>query len=162
MIKLRIIKKCLLILSIVEKVIGREFVDSIFYYKFYFISGIITSTNNNNNNILLYVIVIPLLTLGLILFLIFCLRHRHHRKTPHSHRTDSLKSSIKPRQPLIHHNGAMIPSTISCTSNDYLADSVDSLPVPRQYQQQRYGPSTSSDLASLTSSNLYYARVQAI
>jgi disulfide bond formation protein DsbB len=137
--------------------------SSIVYYKFYFISGIITSTNNNN--ILLYVIVIPLLTLGLILFLIFCLRHRHHRKTPHphhSHRTDNLKSLIKPRQPLIHHNGAMIPSTISCTSNDYLAESVDSLPVPRQYQQQRYGPSTSSDLASLTSSNLYYARVQAI
>ncbi len=130
---------------------------------FYFISGIITSTNNNN--ILVYVIVIPLFTLGLILFLIFCLRHRHHRKNlhhPHSHRTDNLKSSIKPRQPLIHHNGAMIPSTISCTSNDYLADSVDSLPVPRQYQQQRYGPSTSSDLASLTSSNLYYARAQAI
>jgi hypothetical protein len=56
----------------------------------------------------------------------------------------------------------MIPSTISRTSNDYLADSVDSIPVSRQYQQQRYGPTTSSDLASLTSSNLYYARVQAI
>ncbi len=120
-----------------------------------FLSDIST---NHNNNIFLYVIVIPLLILGFILFLIFCLRHRknpHH----HSHYNDSIKSSIKPRQPLIQHNSAMVPSTISRTSNDYLADSVDSIPVPRQYQQQRYGP---SDLASLTSSNLYYARVQAI
>jgi hypothetical protein len=112
---------------------------------------------------LLYVIVIPLLVLGFILLIIFCLR-RHHRKKPrhHLHYTDNVKATIKPRQPLIQHNGAMVPSTISRTSNDYLADSVDSIPVSRQYQQHRYGPSTSSDLASLTSSNLYYARVQAI
>ncbi len=114
-------------------------------------------STNHNNNILLYIIVVPLLILGFI-FLIFCLRQRknpHH----HSHYNDSIKSSIKPRQPLIQHNSAMVPSTISRTSNDYLADSVDSIPIPRQYQQPRYGP---SDLASLTSSNLYYARVQAI
>jgi hypothetical protein len=80
----------------------------------------------------------------------------------HSHCTDSLKSSTKPRQPLIHYNGAMIPSTTARTSNDYLANSVDSIPVARQYQQQRYDPPLSSDLASLTSSNLYYTRVQAI
>ena len=73
-----------------------------------------------------------------------------------------MKSSTKPQQPLIQYNGVMIPSTMSRTSNDYLADSVDSIPVSRQYQQQRYGPSASSDLGSLTSSNLYYARVQAI
>jgi len=128
-----------------------------------FFLGMIPSANLNNN--LLYVIVIPLCVLGLILFCIFCFRRRRKASNHHNHHThssDGMKSSIKPRQPLIHHNGAMIPSTISCTSNDYLADSVDSLPVPRQYQQQRYGPSTSSDLASLTSSNLYYARVQAI
>jgi hypothetical protein len=125
--------------------------------------GIITPTNNNNN-ILLYVIIIPLFILGFILFMIFSLRH-YHRKNPshpHSHYTDHLKGSIKPRQTLIHYNGTMVPSTISRSSNDYIADSVDSIPVPRQYQQQRYGPSTSSDLASLTSSNLYYTRVQAI
>lgn len=66
---------------------------------------------------------------------------------------------MKSRQTYNHH---IIPSTTSRTSNDYLADSIDSIPVSRQQQQQRYGPSTSSDLASLTSSNLYYARVQAI
>ena len=126
----------------------------------------ISSENNNNN--LLYVIVIPLCVFGLILFLIFCFRHRrrkanHHHK-PHSHCTESVKSSIKPRQPLIHHNGAMIPSTTTRTSNDYIANSVDSIPITRQYQQQqqRYVPPMSSDLASLTSSNLYYARVQAL
>ena len=44
-----------------------------------------------------------------------------------------------------------------------LRTSVDSIPIPRHYQQvQRYGLPLSSDLASLTSSNLYYARVQAI
>jgi cell fate (sporulation/competence/biofilm development) regulator YmcA (YheA/YmcA/DUF963 family) len=103
-----------------------------------------------------------LFILGFIFFVIFCFR-QHHRKTNnyhhYSHATDSLKSSIKPRQPLIQYNGAMIPSTTSRTSNDYLAESVDSIPVPRQHQLQRYEP---SDLASLTSSNLYYARVQAI
>jgi len=101
-------------------------------------------------------------TLGFILFLIFCCRHRRPKNPRHSHYNGSLRSSIKPRQPLVQHNGAMVPSTISRTSNDYLADSVDSIPVTRQYQQQKYGPSASSDLASLTSSNLYYARVQAI
>ncbi|CAF1087541.1 unnamed protein product [Rotaria sordida] len=125
--------------------------------------GKITSTNNYY--ILLYAIVIPLFILGFILFLIFCFsRHRqcnndHH----HSHCTNTLKSSTKPRQPLIHHNDVMFLPTKSHTSNDYLGDSVDSIPVTRQYsQQQRYGLSASSDRASLTSSNLYYTRVQAI
>jgi hypothetical protein len=112
---------------------------------------------------LIYVIIIPLFALGFILLIIFCLR-RYQRKHPRHrlHYTDKQKGPIKPKQPLIQHNGAMVPSTISQTSNDYLADSVDSIPVSRQYPPQRYGPSTSSDLASLTSSNLYYARVQAI
>ncbi len=109
----------------------------------------------NNNNILFYVIIIPLFILGFILFVIFCVRRRHH----HSHSTDSLKSSIKPRQPLIQPNGVMIPSATCRTNNDYLADSVDSIPVSRQ---QRYGPSAASDLVSVTSSNLYYARVPAL
>ncbi|CAF3408597.1 unnamed protein product [Rotaria sp. Silwood1] len=125
--------------------------------------GKITSTNNYK--ILLYAIVIPLFILGFILFLIFCFSHhrRENNLHDHSHCTDTLKSSIKPRQPLIHHNDVMFPSTKSHTSNDYLADSIDSIPVTRQYpQQQRYGQSASSDLASLTSSNLYYTRVQAI
>jgi len=115
------------------------------------------------------VIVIPLCVLGVILFFIFCFRHRR-RKTSrhhnhHSHSSNGVKSSIKPRQALIHHNGAMIPSTTTRTSNDYISNSVDSIPITRQYQQQhqqRYGPPLSSDLASLTSSNLYYARVQAL
>ncbi|CAF3526638.1 unnamed protein product [Rotaria sp. Silwood1] len=119
------------------------------------------------NNSLLYVIVIPLCVLGLILFFIFCCRHRRqkssHHHNLHSHSNDVVKSSIKPRQPLIHHNGVMVPSTTTRTSNDYIANSVDSIPITRQYQQhQRYGPPLSSDLASLTSSNLYYARVQAL
>ncbi|CAF0791282.1 unnamed protein product [Rotaria sordida] len=123
------------------------------------------STNINNN--LFYVIIIPLCILGLILFFIFCFRHRRrkasHHHNPHSHSSDVVKSSIKPRQPLIHHNGTMVPSTTTRTSNDYIANSIDSIPVTRQYQQhQRYGPPLSSDLASLTSSNLYYARVQAL
>jgi len=54
----------------------------------------------------------------------------------------------------------MIPSGTTRTSNDYIANSVDSMPITRQ--QQRYVQPVSSDLASLTSSNLYYARVQAI
>jgi hypothetical protein len=123
----------------------------------------IPSANIDNN--LLYVIVIPLCILGLILFSIFCFRHRrrktsrHHKH--HSHSSDTVKSSIKPRHPLIHHNSAMIPSATTRTSNDYIANSVDSIPITRQ-QQQRYGPPLASDLASLTSSNLYYARVQAL
>ncbi|CAF4469624.1 unnamed protein product [Rotaria sp. Silwood2] len=95
----------------------------------------------------------------------FCFSHHRRQNNDHhySHCTDSLKSSIKPQQPLVHHNDVMFPPAKSHTSNDYLADSVDSIPVTRQYsQQQRYGPSASSDLASLTSSNLYYTRVQAI
>ncbi|CAF3086506.1 unnamed protein product [Rotaria socialis] len=130
-------------------------------------------TPTNDSYILLYTIVIPLLILGIILFLIFCYsRHRrnnnnnnnnnNHHHHHHSPCTDTLKSSIKPRQPLIHHNDVMFPSAKSHTSNDYLADSVDSIPVHRQYQQQRYGPSTASDLASLASSNPYYTRVQAL
>ncbi|CAF1079522.1 unnamed protein product [Adineta steineri] len=120
--------------------------------------GILSSTNNNN--ILLYVIIIPLFILGCILFLIFCIRHYHHQKHQRrSHCTDSLKSSIKPRLPLIHPNAIIVSSH---TSNDYVADSIDSIPITRQYQQQRYMPSASSDLGSLTSSNLYYARLQAL
>jgi hypothetical protein len=103
---------------------------------------------------LIYVIIIPLFALGIILLIIFCLRRKHSRHRLHY--TENPKVTIKPKQTLI------VPSTISRTSHDYLADSVDSIPVSRQYPQQRYGPSTSSDLASLTSSNLYYARVQAI
>jgi heme/copper-type cytochrome/quinol oxidase subunit 2 len=129
-----------------------------------FFLGMIPSANLNNN--LLYVIVIPLCVLGLILFCIFCCRRRRRRKASnhHTHSSDGMKSSIKPRQPLIHHNGVMIPSTTTRTSNDYIANSVDSIPITRQYhhQQQRYGPHLSSDLASLTSSNLYYARAQAL
>jgi hypothetical protein len=124
---------------------------------------VIPSANINNN--LLYVIVIPLCVLGLILFFIFCFRHRRRKSSRHhnhhSHSSDVIKASIKPRQPLIHHNGTMIPSTTTRTSNDYIANSVDSVPITRQ-KQQRYGPPLSSDLASLTSSNLYYARVQAL
>lgn len=127
------------------------------------ISGKMISTNDSY--VLLYTIVIPLLLLGIVLFVIFfCSRHRRQNNNNHRHSpcTDTLKSSIKPRQPLIHHNDVMFPSTKSHTSNDYLADSVDSIPVHRQYQQQRYGPSNASDLASLTSSNPYYTRVQAL
>lgn len=98
-------------------------------------------------------IIIPLFILATILFVIFCLRHTRHRKHLPTH-------SIKPRQPLIQPNGAVVSSR---TNTDYLVDSVDSIPIARPYpQQQRYGPSTTSDLASLTSSNLYYARVQAL
>ena len=128
--------------------------------------GVIPSANIDNN--LLYVIVVPLCLLGLILFSIFCFRRRRRRRKPsrhhnhhsHSHSSDTVKSSIKPRQPLLHHNSAIIPSATTRTSNDYIANSVDSIPITRQ--QQRYGPPLSSDLASLTSSNLYYARVQAL
>jgi hypothetical protein len=130
-------------------------------YRIFFL-GMISSANIDNN--LLYVIVIPLCLLGLILFSIFCFRHRRRKtsrhRNHHSHSSDTVKSSIKPRQPLIHHNSAMIPSATTRTSNDYMANSVDSIPITRQ--QQRYGPPLASDLASLTSSNLYYARVQAL
>ena len=97
--------------------------------------------------------------------MIFCFRHHSHQKPNnhlHSRCTNSLKSSIKPRQPLIHYNNVMFSSTTGRASNDYLAESVDSIPIPRQYQQQRHAPTTSSDLASFTSSNLYYAKVQAL
>ncbi|CAF1379296.1 unnamed protein product [Adineta ricciae] len=120
--------------------------------------GLITSTNTNN--VLFYVIIIPLFILATILFVIFCLRHTRHQKHLPTHSTDSFKSSIKPRQPLIQPNSIVISSRID---TDYLVDSVDSIPIARPYpQQQRYGPSTASDLASLASSNLYYARVQAL
>ncbi|CAF3592100.1 unnamed protein product [Adineta steineri] len=126
--------------------------------------GVTSSANLNNH--LLYVIIVPLCVLGVILFFLFCCRHRRrkdkHHHSHHSHSTDGLKSSVKPRQPLIHHNGPTVPSTTTRTSNDYIANSVDSIPITRQYQQHRYGPTLSSDLASLTSSNLYYARVQAL
>ncbi|UJR30413.1 hypothetical protein I4U23_017948 [Adineta vaga] len=138
-----------------------------------------TIPSANLNSHLLYVIIIPLCILGLILFSIFCCRHRRQKSSRHhshhSHSSDALKSSMKPRQPLIHHNGTIIPSTTSRTSNDYIGNSVDSIPIARQQlshqhhhhqqqqqQQTRYGPGLSSDLASLTSSNLYYARVQAL
>ena len=101
---------------------------------------------------LIYVILIPLVILGFILMLIFCLRHQHG-KLSHGH---SLPDPLKARATTI------VPSTVSRTTNDYLAESVDSIPITRKYQPQRYGPSTSSDLASLTSSNLYYARIQAV
>jgi hypothetical protein len=112
------------------------------------------------------VVVIPLCVLGIILFFIFCCRHRR-RKTnrqhaSHSHCSSAVKSSINPRQALISSNGVMIPSTATRTSNDYISNSVDSIPITRQYQPHRYGPPLQSDLASLTSSNLYYARVQAL
>lgn len=109
-------------------------------------------------------IVIPLFILGLILFFIFCCRHRrqkniyHHNQRLHS--SDVFKSTIKPRQPLNSNNGTAIPSTTSRTSNDYILHGVDSIPIPRQYK--RHGLPHSSELASLTSSNLYYARVQAL
>lgn len=116
----------------------------------------------NDNTTLICIIVIPLFILGLFMFSIFCFR-QYHRKTPrHLQYADNMKSTSKPQQPLMQYHGPMVPSTTSRTSNDYLADSIDSIPVSRQYQSQRYGPSISSDLASLTSSNLYYARVQAI
>ncbi len=111
-------------------------------------------------------VVIPLCILGVIVFFIFCLRHRrqksgrHHNH--HSHSSNSVKSSIQPRQALLSHHGAIIPSTTTRTSNDYISNSVDSIPIARQYQPHRYGPPLSSDLASLTSSSLYYARVQAM
>ncbi len=122
----------------------------------------ISSAYTDNN--LLYVIVIPLCILGFILFSIFCFRHRRRRisrrHNQHSHSSDVVKSSMKPRQPLIHHSGTTIPSGTTRTTNDYIANSVDSMPITRQ--QQRYVAPLSSDLASLTSSNLYYARVQAL
>ena len=127
--------------------------------------GLISSMNNASENHLLYVIVVPLCLLGLIVFLIFCCRHRRRKSTRdhrhHSHCSDSIKSSIKPRQPFIHPTGAVMPSNTTRTSNDYIATSVDSIPIARQYQQ-RYALPLSSDMASLTSSNLYYARVQAL
>ncbi|CAF2884935.1 unnamed protein product [Rotaria sp. Silwood2] len=92
--------------------------------------GVTPLTNINNN--LLYVIVIPLCLLGLILFFIFCFRYRRRkdsRRNLHLHSSDAVKSSIKPRQPLIHHNGVMVPSTTIRTSNDYIANSVDSIPT---------------------------------
>lgn len=127
--------------------------------------GLISSMNNASENHLLYVIVVPLCLLGLIVLLIFCCRHRRRKSTRdhrhHSHCSDSIKSSIKPRQPFIHPTGAVMPTNTTRTSNDYIATSVDSIPIARQYQQ-RYALPLSSDMASLTSSNLYYARVQAL
>ncbi|CAF1534445.1 unnamed protein product [Adineta steineri] len=126
--------------------------------------GVTSSANLNNH--LLYVIIVALCVLGVILFFLFCCRHRCRKTNNHhySHRlhfTDGIKSSVKPRQPLIHHKGPMVPSTTTRTSNDYIANSVDSIPISRQYQQQRYVNTLSSDLASVTSSDLYYAQVQA-
>ena len=129
--------------------------------------GLISSVNNATENNLLYVIVVPLCLLGLLVLLIFCCRHHRRKSTRHqrhhSHCSDSIKSSVKTRQPFIHPTGAVMPANTARTSNDYIATSVDSIPIPRQYQQQqRYGLPLSADLASLTSSNLYYARVQAL
>ncbi|CAF1468765.1 unnamed protein product [Adineta steineri] len=126
--------------------------------------GVTSSANLNNH--LLYVIIVALCVLGVILFFLFCCRHRrlktnNHYHSHHSHFTDGIKSSIKPRQPLVHQKGPMVPATTTRTSNDYIANSVDSIPITRQSQRQRYVNTLSSDLASVTSSNLYYARVQA-
>ncbi|CAF4176334.1 unnamed protein product, partial [Adineta steineri] len=123
----------------------------------------VTSSANLNNH-LLYVISVTLCILGVILFFLFCCRHRRRRTNNHHHShhsqfTDGIKSSVKPRQPLIHHKGPMVPSTTTRISNDYIANSADSIPITRQYQQQRYVNTLSSDLASVTSSNLYYAQV---
>lgn len=125
-------------------------------------SGIFSAINSNT--MFIYAIILPLGILGSMLLLIFCFRYRHQKQQQQRQRrgTDSLKSSFRPRQPLIHYNGAMVPSTTSVVSNDPLTNSVDSIPVARQYQQPRYGPASPSDLASLTSSNLYYTRVQAL
>lgn len=120
----------------------------------------------NGNTTFIYAIVFPIGILGSLLFVIFCIRFRHQKREKlrhHQHRgSDTLKSSFRPRQPLIHYNGAMVPSTTSVVSNDPMTNSVDSIPISRQYQQQRFGPTAPSDLASLTSSNLYYTRVQAL
>jgi len=136
--------------------------------------GLMSSVNTNEFN-LLYVILVPLAFLGFVLSLIYCFRrrrrnrktskhHQHHHSSAHSHCSDSMKSSVKARPSYVHSNGVVLPSSATTrTSNDYIATSVDSIPIPRHYQQvQRYGLPLSSDLASLTSSNLYYARVQAI
>ena len=127
-----------------------------------FLVGAITSTSINNN--LLYILLVPLLMLGCLLAAIGWVRHRHQQRHHHHHArgTDSLRASAKPRLPLMQHSGPLLPSTTSGTSNDYLTNSIDSIPVTRQYQAQRYGPAISSDLASLTSSNLYYTRVQGL
>ncbi|CAF1243381.1 unnamed protein product [Rotaria magnacalcarata] len=121
----------------------------------------------NNNNDLHYMIVILLCVLGFILFFIFCCRYRQkkniHHHNLHSNSSEIVKSAMKSRQSLIPHHGATVPSTITRTSNDYIAHSVDSIPITKQYQQhQRYGLPLPSEIASLTSSNLYYARVQAL
>ena len=107
-------------------------------------SDLLSSIDKNNH--LIYVLLLPLVALVAILLIIFYLRRQHR-----SSQTDS----IKVRQ-------TILPSAPTRTSHDYLAESVDSIPISRKYQAQRYGPSTSSDLASLTSSNLYYARIQAV
>ncbi|CAF1430385.1 unnamed protein product [Adineta steineri] len=126
-------------------------------------AGVTSSTNLNNH--LLYVIIVALCVLVVILFFLFCYRHRrrktNHHHSQHSHSTDGIKFSIKPRQPLTHHNGPMVPSTTARTSNNYIANTVDSVPITRQYQQQRPIPTLSSDLTSPAKSSLYYARVQA-
>ncbi|CAF1473284.1 unnamed protein product [Adineta steineri] len=125
--------------------------------------GVTSSTNLNNH--LLYVIIVALCVLVVILFFLFCYRHRrrktNHHHSQHSHSTDGIKFSIKPRQPLTHHNGPMVPSTTARTSNNYIANTVASVPITRQYQQQRPIPTLSSDLTSPAKSSLYYARVQA-
>jgi cytoskeletal protein RodZ len=174
----------------------RQYSTNVIHNCILLILGLIESVDHRDNH-LIFVIVVPLCLLGLILFILFCFRHRrrksnhhhhhppssstsshhhhhqqqqqqqqqhqaHHHHQSHSHCSDSVKSSIKTRQPFIHPNGGVMPSTTTRTSNDYITTSVDSIPITRQYQQQRYGLPLSSDLASLTSSNLYYARVQAL
>lgn len=131
------------------------------FHAFVFVAGENSSTNDK---IFLYAIVIPLFILGLILFLIFYSSRYHLRKNDrrqshhHSHCTENFKSSIKPRQSLIHHNGVTLSSTANHASNDYLTDSMDPIPITRPYQPHQYYP---SDCVSLTSPNLYYARIQA-
>ena len=121
------------------------------------------STSANYN--LFYAIVISLCALGLIVFFVFCFRHRRKRANGHhnihSYTNDSIiKPSVKSRQPVIHYNGATIPSTTPRMSNEYIANSNDSIPISRQCQ--RYGHSLTFDRASLTNSNVYYTRLQAL
>ena len=115
----------------------------------------------NVNYSLFYVIVI-LCALGFVIVFVFCFRHRrkkaNDRHNSHSYSTDSIKPSVKPRQPVIRYNGTTIPSTTTRMSNEYIANSIDSIPISRQYQ--RHGQPLIFDRASL--SNLYYARLQAL
>lgn len=171
-----ILSKPLIFKSTTSKHIGKYVClihkENMMNYRKAFLNVIDTQTGSffstSNRATLIYGVCIPITLLSCLLFIVCCLRCRNqNRLHRHNHvnstrGSDVLKSSMRPRQPLIHQNAAMIPSTSSGVSNDYLTNSVDSIPVTRQYVHARYGPSTSSDIASLTSSNLYYARVQPV